>query len=106
MNVSSCVIDGFGPIPAVRPASVQEISELIRHAASGHTALYPFGGQTKLALGRPPVKTGVGVDMRALAQITDFPARDMTVTVQAGITIKTLSGHLQQENLRLPIDVA
>ncbi len=43
--------------------------------------------------------------MRALAKIIDFPARDMTITVEAGITLAQLRDILAKENLRLPIDV-
>ena len=105
MNATTCTIDGFGPLPLVRPQSVQELGELIRHAAAGDTAIYPLGGQTKLALGVPPTKAGQAVDLRELASVVDYPARDMTVTVQAGITIKSLRAILAKENLRLPIDV-
>src|SRR5262245_23645883 len=43
--------------------------------------------------------------MRGLDGVIDFPARDMTITVQAGITIAKLQALLAPENLRLPIDV-
>ena len=95
-------IDGVGPLPLVRPASVGELGELIRQSA----AIYAVGGQTKLGLGNPPTRMGQAVDMRGLAQIIDFPARDMTVTVQAGITVKDLRDTIIRENLDLPIDVA
>ncbi len=106
MNETTCDLDGFGPVPNVRPGSVQEIGDLIRQAATKGTAIYPVGGQTKLGLGNRPSKPGHAVDMRALAQLIDFPARDMTITVQAGITIKILQEFLAKEKLRLPIDVA
>jgi glycolate oxidase FAD binding subunit len=43
--------------------------------------------------------------MRALDQVIDYPARDMTITVRAGITIARLQEILAAENQRLPIDV-
>jgi glycolate oxidase FAD binding subunit len=106
MHGTTCVLDGFGPLPVVRPDSVPEVGDLIRQAKAGGTALYPVGGQTKIALGVSPTKTGHAVDLRGLAQIIDFPARDMTITVQAGITVQTLRETLASEKLRLPIDVA
>jgi glycolate oxidase FAD binding subunit len=48
---------------------------------------------------------GVGVDLRNLNQVIDYPARDMTITVQAGITMAKLQQLLATENQRLPIDV-
>ena len=105
MSATTFVLDGFGPLESARPHSLPELNALIRQAAADGTALYPHGGQTKLGLGNPPTKPGIGVDMRGLADIIDFPARDMTVTVQAGIAFKTLQETLAKENLRLPIDV-
>jgi glycolate oxidase FAD binding subunit len=45
------------------------------------------------------------VDLRRLDQVVDYPARDMTITVQAGITIARLQQILARENQWLPIDV-
>ncbi len=102
MSATTCVIDGFGPVPLVRPETVAELGDLIRRAS----ALYPLGGQTHSTLGNPPTNAGLAIDMRGLAQIVDFPARDMTVTAQAGITMKDLREIIVRENLHLPIDVA
>jgi glycolate oxidase FAD binding subunit len=105
MNDATCLVDGFGPLPVERPGSVQELGDLVRQATAGDFALYPLGGQTTTTLGQKPTKPGRAVDLRDLDRVIDFPARDMTVTVQAGITIKTLQEILAKENLRLPIDV-
>jgi len=105
MEPSTCLIDGFGPLPIVRPTSVAELGELVRGAATNNEAIYPLGGRTQLGLGNPPTKPGMAVDLRGLDQVVDFPARDMTVTVQAGIAIAKLQAMLAPENLRLPIDV-
>jgi glycolate oxidase FAD binding subunit len=43
--------------------------------------------------------------MRGLDRVIDYPARDMTITVQAGITIAKLQALLATENQQLPIDV-
>jgi glycolate oxidase FAD binding subunit len=37
--------------------------------------------------------------------VIDYPARDMTITVQAGITVGQLQQLLAKENQRLPVDV-
>ncbi|HMF29654.1 MAG TPA: FAD-binding oxidoreductase, partial [Candidatus Cybelea sp.] len=103
MPDATCTIDGFGPLPMVRPESVEAVGDVIRDAQT--SAIYPVGGQTKLALGVPPTKSGIAVDMSALSRVIDFPARDMTITVQAGIRIKELNELVAREKLQLPIDV-
>jgi glycolate oxidase FAD binding subunit len=55
--------------------------------------------------GLPLTREGIGIDLRSLDQVTDYPARDMTITVQAGITLSRLQETLAKENQRLPIDV-
>jgi glycolate oxidase FAD binding subunit len=84
---------------------VAELGEIIRRAGAENQAIYPLGGQTMLDFGHPPTKPGLAVDVRSLDQVIDYPARDMTVTVQAGITITRLQQLLASEKQRLPIDV-
>jgi glycolate oxidase FAD binding subunit len=98
-------IDGFGPLPLIQPQTVSEIGDAIRRAAAEGQAVYPVGGQTALGIGLPPTRPGVAVDTRALAGVIDYPARDMTITVGAGITLGRLQELLARENQRLPVDV-
>jgi len=101
----TCIIDGFGPLPVVRPSSVSELGQVIRRAGADAQAIYPIGGQTMLGVGLPPSRPGLAVDVRGLAEVIDYPARDMTITVQAGITLDQLQQLLARENQRLPVDV-
>src|SRR5262249_5991127 len=101
----TCVIDDFGPLPVARPASVPELGDLVRRAAATGEALYPVGGRTALGLGLPPSHPGTALDLTALDAVIDYPARDMTATVQAGIRLPELQRLLASENQRLPVDV-
>jgi glycolate oxidase FAD binding subunit len=87
------------------PVTVSEVGEAVRQAAATGQAVYPAGGQTQWDLGLPPVKPGILLDTRRLDQVIDYPARDMTITVQAGITVARLQAILAEEKQRLPIDV-
>jgi glycolate oxidase FAD binding subunit len=98
-------LDDFGPLSVAVPSSVAELSDAVRRAVAEKQAIYPLGGRTMLGFGRPPVRPGVAVDLTRLTQVNDYPARDMTVTVQAGITVAKLQELLRGENQRLPIDV-
>jgi glycolate oxidase FAD binding subunit len=101
----SLSIDGFGPLPVARPSSVAELGALVREADVAGRAVYPVGGGTMLDLGLPPTKPGTAIDLRGLDQVVDYPARDMTITVQAGITIGRLQEILRAEGQQLPVDV-
>ncbi|MCH7687217.1 MAG: FAD-binding oxidoreductase, partial [Planctomycetes bacterium] len=67
--------------------------------------LYPVGGRTLLNYGYPEPAPGVLVSTSALTQTVDYPARDMTITVEAGIRMNQLSEALKTEQQQLPIDV-
>jgi len=105
LDQNLCFIDAFGPLPVIQPQTVAELGDLVRRAAAENQAVYPLGGQTMLTYGLPPTRPGIGVNLRGLSRVIDYPARDMTVTVQAGITLAELQELLRTENQRLPIDV-
>ncbi len=88
-----------------QPHSLAELCELVRRAAARQQAIYPIGGRTLLDFGLPPTRPGVAVDLARLDQVIDYPARDMTITVQAGITMRKLQEVLAKEGQRLPVDV-
>jgi len=102
---SPLVIDDCS-FPVRRPASVAEVGDLVRAAAAAGEGVYPVGGRTALDLGLPPAKPGVALDTTALDAVVDYPARDMTITVQAGVTVGKLRAALAAEGQWLPVDVA
>ena len=98
-------IDGSAPLRMARPTTVAELGTLVTAARSAGHGVYPAGGRTTLDAGLPPAKLGVVVDTTALNEVIDYPARDMTITAQAGITLAALQGELAAEGQWLPVDV-
>ncbi len=101
----SLSIDEFGPLPVHQPASVADLGELVREAVATGQGVYPVGGRTALGVGLPPIKPGFALETTAIAEVIDYPARDMTITVQAGITLAKVQELLATEHQWLPIDV-
>lgn len=88
------------------PATQPELARFMAdNAAVQQRVLYPVGGRTSLHYGFPATEPGVAVSTSKLTQVIDYPARDMTITVEAGIRVETLAELLKQERQRLPIDV-
>ncbi len=88
------------------PATQTELARfLAENSATTQRVVYPVGGRTALHYGCPAVEPGVAVSTTKLTNVIDYPARDMTVTVEAGIRIDALAELLKQEHQRLPIDV-
>ncbi len=102
---SSLHIDHLRLAPVLRPSDLAELQQVVEQARADTQPLYPFGGQTALHVGLPPHHPGTAVDLRALHQVVDYPARDLTITVAAGIRMAELAQTLAQENQWLPLDV-
>src|SRR6266403_2689729 len=89
----------------VAPSDQAELASYVHVAFEGATPLYPIGGGTSLDFGLPSKAQGRGLSLAKLNRTVDYPARDMTVTVEAGVTMKALADLLATERQRLPIDV-
>lgn len=87
------------------PADQGDLAAAIADAHLSGTAIYPFGGATSLHYGLAAKQPGVGLSLGKVNRVVDYPARDLTVTVEAGMTMQSLSDLLAQEGQRLPIDV-
>jgi glycolate oxidase FAD binding subunit len=80
-------------------------ASLIQGCFERDTAIYPLGGRTSLQFGLPGHREGIGLSVQKLASVIDYPARDMTITVEAGVTMRQLAKTLAGEQQRLPVDV-
>ncbi len=97
--------DGRHALALERPDTPAALGESVRRrVAEGH-ALYPQGGATALDYGGVPRRPGVAIDLRGLDLVVDYPAADMTITVQSGLALARLRDVLAAEKQRLPLDV-
>src|SRR5262245_38711943 len=87
------------------PADPAVLAGIVRQAFESNTPLYPIGGGTSLDFGLPAKAPGSGLALAKINRIIGYPARDMTVTVEAGLTMQALADVLATERQRLPIDV-
>ncbi|MCA9168642.1 MAG: FAD-binding oxidoreductase, partial [Planctomycetales bacterium] len=83
----------------------EQLTELLQTAAAQQTPVYPVGGATSLDFGLPAKQPGWNVDLTGLNRVIDYPAADMTITVQAGMRIKDLQQTLAANQQQLPLDV-
>ncbi len=90
----------------VSPADQPAMIAAVKDAADSRTAVYPIGGGTSLEYGLPAKRPGIGLSLASLNRVVDYPARDMTITVEAGITMKQLADTLAAERQWLPIDAS
>jgi len=87
------------------PTSQDELAATVLRAYSSSTPVYPLGGGTGLSFGLTPRRPGWGLATTNLNRIIDHPVRDMTITAEAGISMRALSEELARHGQRLPVDV-
>ncbi len=83
-----------------QPASVEELAGLVRAAVTERHSLQIGSASVAAREGRASTR----ISLRRMNAIVDYPARDMTITVQAGMTVGALRQILEAEGQQLPID--
>ncbi len=90
----------------VFPSTQEELRAFLAENSSGaKRRLVAVGGGTTFELAAQPNERRLKVATRGLDRVVEFAARDMTITVEAGIPIARLAEILRGEGLRLPIDI-
>ena len=88
------------------PATAEELARFVtQNASEQRRPLFPVGGRTALHYGYPRSTGDVTLAISELDRVLDYPARDMTITVEAGLRIEELQKRLAAEGQRLPIDI-
>ena len=96
-------IGAFVPSAVVRPADAAGVTAALVWAHRAGVAVYPSGGRTLAQLGNPPTRPGIALDLTRLNRLVDFQPADLTVSVEAGMTIAELGNALAQDGKHVPI---
>ena len=100
------VVDGVRPSFACAPANETELAEVVRAANEAGAAVVPWGGGTRMSLGFPPRAADLVVRTGRLNDVVEYEPADLTVTVQAGMTLADLQARLRAEGQMLALDPA
>jgi glycolate oxidase FAD binding subunit len=96
--------DGRFALATYRPEHVEALCQTVREQVALGRAIYPRGGGTALDYGGIPSRPGVAVDTRAISRLIDYPFADMTITVEAGMTLSDLRAILAEQHQRVLVD--
>ncbi len=97
-------IGGRTPHVVAVPGTAEEIAALLRVADEAGAAVVPWGGGTQQTLGYPPRRYDVAISLRRLKSVIEYHPEDMTIAVEAGITLGDLDGVLAARGQMLPLD--
>lgn len=87
------------PLAVVRPATVEEVSGVLRVAAATGLAVVPYGGGTGLMGGARSVRPSIVLDLRRMNRVVEIAREDRTARVQAGVVFADLNAALSPHGL-------
>ena len=97
-------VDAMRPAAVVRPANAEEVGRTLALCASERLAVVVRGRGSSLALGNPPRRLDVVLELSRLAAVRDYVPEDMVATVEAGVTLGALAAHLAPQRQMLALD--
>jgi glycolate oxidase FAD binding subunit len=98
-------VDEVFAAAVAKPASADQVAEIVRFASLEKLALIPCGHRTKLAIGLPPSRYDIALDMTGLHQIVHYDPGDLTVSVDSGASFNDLAAPLYKQKQFLPLSV-
>jgi FAD/FMN-containing dehydrogenase len=81
------------PVAVVKPATTQEVAEVVRRAAAENLAVVPAGGRTGLCGGAVPQSNGppsVVLSLERMNRVRDVDARDFSIVAEAGCIVQNI----------------
>ncbi|MEZ6067724.1 MAG: FAD-binding oxidoreductase [Planctomycetaceae bacterium] len=85
----------------LRPTTAREVAAILHERYLAHgPGLWIVGGETAAP---PPAVDQLHIT--GLRRVIDYPVRDLTITVEAGMRVADLKQELAAHNQRLPVDV-
>jgi glycolate oxidase FAD binding subunit len=97
-------VDGLSPAAVVRPGSNEAVSRTLAIAHEENLAVIPLGGRQHAHIGNLPARYDLALDLSALDAVVEFEPADLTITVQAGMTLGKLRKLTAKAGLMIPFD--
>ena len=101
------VLRKFTSKPAfmVRPATTEQVSEVMKLANEAGIPVTPVGGQTGTAGGAIPSDGGIALSLERMNRIEQIDLDAMTLTIEAGCVLQTAQEAVEKEGAFLPLDL-
>jgi glycolate oxidase FAD binding subunit len=103
-DAASCAFDDVTPDFVAKPLNQQGVADVLREANLQDVAVFPRGGGSQMGYGMPPERGGIVLDLTGVAGLVEYEPADLTVTVEAGMTLERLQSVLGEHGQWLPVD--
>src|SRR4051812_37733892 len=98
------LVDRVVPGLVARPATTQQVAEVLQAAAAHRLTVVPRGRGTKMTWGMPPTSADVVVDVAGMDRVLDHQAGDLIVETQAGARLSEVQAVVGKEGQRLVLE--
>lgn len=95
-------------LAVVRPASTQEVADVVKACAAAGTSIVPQGGNTGLSVGSTPDASGqqVVLSLQRMQAVRQLDGANLTVTVEAGTILQSLQETAEKAGFLFPLSLA
>ena len=88
----------------ITPQIIDNLSRTLARASAGNLLVSPRGGNSTADKFQPPPDVDLNIDLTQLNDIVEYEPANLTVTVEAGITMGALQKALAEHQQFLPLD--
>lgn len=95
-------------LAVVRPATTDEVAQVVRSCAASGTAIVPQGGNTGLVVGSVPDDSGTQIvlSLQRMNRVRALDTENLTLTVDAGCILQQVQDAAAQASLLFPLSLA
>ena len=96
------------PLAVARPADTEEVAAVVRACMAAGVGVVPQGGNTSLVGGAVPAEDGseLVLSLERLNRVRAVDALDLTLTVEAGVTLKAAQVAAAAADCLLPLSIS
>jgi len=92
------------PARVEEPADAQGVAATLAAAAEAGSAVVPFGGATLQSIGNAPRQYDIALSLRRLDRVLQYDPHELTIGLEAGITLESVAQVLAQARQFIPFD--
>lgn len=101
---TALAVDRLSPSSVVEPSSAEELASVLAGANEHGAAVVPWGAGRHMSFGNVPSRYDIALRTAKLDRVIEHEPADLTITVEAGITMGRLQAVLAEHGQFLPID--
>ena len=104
MVAAEVTVDGVSLDRVERPANAEDLARCLAEAVAAGEAVIPIGGGRALGMGDMPEAADIALSTKNLDRIVEHAPHDLTLTVEAGVTLEQVQKQLEGAKQFLPVD--